>query len=63
MSKPADLMRLRESKAERAARNGAAFMVAVNSVFNGMIDQLRKEREKNRRLVAAVRKLISLRGS
>ena len=57
-NKPADLMVLRKSKAERAAQDGAAFMVSVNTVFNRMIDNLRAERAKNARLRETIRKLL-----
>lgn len=42
----------RESTPEQYTKN-------VNNLVNELICDLRKEREKNRRLIAAIRKLIS----
>lgn len=48
MNKPADLIRLR--KAKRAQTDAGEFMKSLNAVFNGMIDQLRAEKAKNKLL-------------
>jgi transposase-like protein len=56
IAKPADLIRLR--KAKRAQHDAGEFMKSINNVFNGMIDQLRAEKAKNKRLRAKIAELL-----
>lgn len=50
-----NLLNLRRTK----VKDDGQFARRLNETFNDLIIQLRKEREKNRRLVAAIRKLAA----